>query len=98
MKAVPVGCCLLHSQVDWHPGIRADAIGMPGEVYRQYAFAVPRYAVTLLIGITTMNEHHWVIPKHERKPGRWRVVGNVLHGLFVVAAILGAAFLLESLL
>lgn len=44
-----------------------------------------------------MNEHHWVIPKHERKPGGWRVVGNVLHGLFVIGAILGAGLLLESL-
>ena len=45
-----------------------------------------------------MNELHWVIPIHERRPGRWRVVGNVLHGLFVVAAILGAGYLLGSLL
>ena len=71
---------------------------MPSDVYRQYAYAVHRYAVTLLIGVTTMNEQHWVIPKHERKPNRWQVVGKVLHGLFVVAAILGAGFLLESLL
>lgn len=71
---------------------------MPSDVYRQYTYAVHRYAVTLLIGITAMNEHQWVVPKHERKPNRRQVVGNVLHGLFVVAAILAAGFLLESLL
>jgi len=45
-----------------------------------------------------MNEHQWAVLKHERKPNRWQVVGRVLHGLFVVAAILGAGYLLESLL
>jgi len=45
-----------------------------------------------------MNEHHGVIPEHKRKPGGWQVVGRVLHALFVVATILGAGFLLESLL
>lgn len=44
-----------------------------------------------------MNEQHLLIPRIERKPGGRRVVRNVLHGLFVVAAILGAGFLLGSL-
>ena len=44
-----------------------------------------------------MNEQHWPIPDHERKPGKRRVVTNVLHGLFFAAAILGAVFLLGSL-
>ena len=45
-----------------------------------------------------MNEHDGVIPEHKCKPGGWQVVGHVLYGLFVVAAILGAGFLLSSLL
>lgn len=44
-----------------------------------------------------MNEQHLLIPNRERQLGKRRVVRNVLHGLFIVAAVLGAGFLLGSL-